>query len=239
MSSTLNVAPNHVAIILDGNGRWAQKRGLDRHEGHRAGALNLRDIALTAADCGVNVLSVFAFSTENWQRPKEEVNRLMTLPTELDDVLWDKLEAAQISIRFSGRRDRLKQDMRDLMAELEAKTFAYPRMTLNVCLDYGSQDEWLHATQSIAQAVLDKTLTVDTLDLATLDAHLYTKGLPKVDFLIRTSGEQRLSNFLLLQSAYAELYFTRVLWPDFKPKRFKQALKAYQKRTRKFGGVKG
>ncbi len=239
MSHAPNAVPNHVAIILDGNGRWAKKRGLERHEGHRAGALNLRDIALTAADCGVNVLSVFAFSTENWQRPKEEVDRLMALPAELDEVLWDKLEAAQISIRFSGRRDRLKPDTRDLMAELEAKTFTHTRMVLNVCLDYGSKDERLHATKSIAQAALDKKLSLETLDITTLSSALYTQGLPDVDFLIRTSGEQRLSNFLLFQSAYAELYFTRVLWPDFKPKRFKRALKVYQKRTRKFGGVKG
>ncbi|TVP96756.1 MAG: di-trans,poly-cis-decaprenylcistransferase [Acholeplasmatales bacterium] len=239
MSHIPKTMPNHVAIILDGNGRWAKKRGRPRHEGHRAGALNVRDIALTAADAGIGVLSVFAFSTENWQRPKDEVERLMSLPAELDTVLWDKLDAASIRVRFSGRRDRLARETLDVMDKLEKKTYAAERLTLNICLDYGSHDEWLQATKHLAAQVKAGTLSLETLDVSTLESALYTRGLPPVDFLIRTSGEQRLSNFLLFQSAYAELYFTRILWPDFKPNHFKRALKVYQKRTRKFGGVKG
>lgn len=232
--------PNHIAIILDGNGRWAKRRGLPRSMGHYHGALNLKNITLVAYELGIKVLSVYAFSTENWSRPKDEIEYLMGLPKNLEETFKAAFEDKDYAIRvmFSGRRDRLPKDVLDLMVSLEENTKHHTRMILNVCVDYGSHNELIEATKKICKQVENQTLAVETIDEVTIQNHLYTKALPPVDLLIRTSGEQRLSNFLLWQVAYAEFYFTKVHWPAFKEKQFLQAIENYQNRQRKFGGLK-
>ncbi len=232
--------PKHVAIILDGNGRWAKRRGLPRSMGHYHGASNLKNITIFAYEVGIQVLSVYAFSTENWARPQEEVEYLMGLPKTLEQQFKDAFDNKDYAIRvmFSGRRDRLPKDVLELMESLEENTKHHTQMILNVCVDYGSYTELTEATRQICQQVKNHEIEIENIDEHTIQQHLYTKELPPVDLLIRTSGEQRLSNFLLWQVAYAEFYFTKKHWPAFKEKQFIQAIKNYQSRQRKFGGLK-
>ncbi len=234
-----NTTPKHVAIILDGNGRWATKRGLPRSMGHQKGATNLKKIVQTAHEEGIEVMSVFAFSTENWRRPQDEVDFLMGLPKAREQEILDALENPELPIRvvFSGRRDRINPYNRALMEKIEHDTAHHPGLILNICLDYGAQDELAQAAKAIALKVASNDLNVDDITPQTLSEHLYQPILPPVDLLIRTSGEQRISNFLLWQSAYAEFYFTKTHWPAFTPKKFKEALTAYGSRTRRFGKV--
>lgn len=234
-----NSSPKHVAIILDGNGRWATKRGLPRSMGHQKGATNLKEIVQIAHEENIEVMSVFAFSTENWRRPQDEVDFLMGLPKAREQEILDALENPELPIRvvFSGRRDRINQFNRNLMEKIERETAHQPGLILNICLDYGAQDELAQATQAIAKKVAEGVLEADAITPLTVSEHLYQPSLPPVDLLIRTSGEQRISNFLLWQAAYAEFYFTRVHWPAFTPKKFKEALNAYSQRTRRFGKV--
>jgi undecaprenyl diphosphate synthase len=231
--------PKHVAIILDGNGRWAKKRGLSRSDGHKYGALNLRRIALLSESLGIDVLSVYAFSTENWKRPQAEVDYLMQLPKVFEEEFKDDFEKYNIRVTFSGRRDRLSKDNIALLKRVEKESENRMGLILNICLDYGSQHELVHATQALATEVKKGIINVNDITEAAIESHLYTKDLPAVDYLIRTSGEVRISNFLLWQIAYAELYFTKTPWPAFKEKQFLKAIKSYQKRNRRFGGLKG
>ena len=218
--------PQHVAIILDGNGRWAKKRGQSRSFGHYMGGRNLFSVAKHAKDLGIKKLSVYAFSTENWKRPEEEVNYLMTKPIEMYHENKHKIGDIDYKVVFSGRRDRFSKDLIDVIDDIEKQTKAHTGFTLNICVDYGSYDEILTAINKI-----EKPVTKETFEQA-----LMVKE--PVDLLIRTSGEMRVSNFLLWQIAYAEFYFTKVHWPAFNKKQLEQAIKSYQKRNRRFGGLK-
>ena len=230
--------PNHLAIILDGNGRWAQKKGLIRSLGHKAGAKALKDAVSNAYDMGVKVLSVFCFSTENWKRDKEEVDYLFTLPQQYFNRYTESLISKGIKVIFSG--DITKLPLETFMAcdAIKNKTSHCDKFTLNICINYGSHDEILLACKQIASKVKNNELSVEQINKETFENHLYTKGLPPVDLLIRTSGECRISNFLLWQISYSEFYFTKVHWPAFSPKELDKALIDFSSRNRRFGGLK-
>lgn len=230
--------PQHVAIIMDGNGRWAQKRGLPRTYGHKAGAEVLRAILTEASDLGIRYLTVYAFSTENWRRPHDEVDFLMDLFSNYLDNEVDYLVEKQVQLRFIGGTDRLSADLRRRIDESESRTAKGTGITLNLAVDYGGRAEIVHATRTLAQEVLNGQLSVDDIDEKTFAGALYTHDQPDPDFLIRPGGDMRISNFLLWQLAYAELWITDVLWPDFTPYHFHQAIHDFQKRDRRFGGLK-
>lgn len=217
--------PKHVAIILDGNGRWAKKRGQPRSFGHYMGGRNLFTVAKAAKKAGISILSVYAFSTENWKRPKDEVNYLMTKPIEMYHEHKHRIHEIDYKIVFIGRKDRFSKELLDVIADIEEKTKHNEAFVLNVCIDYGAYDEIITAVNK-----LDKPITKETLEQALMIND-------PVDLLIRTSGEQRLSNFLLWQVSYAEFYFAKVHWPSFNEKQLLKAIKAYQKRQRRFGGL--
>ena len=231
--------PSHVALILDGNGRWAKRRGRNRQYGHRQGALNVKTIAIEANRIGIEVLSVYAFSTENWKRPQKEIDFLMKMPKSFEEESSDDVHDSDIRIVFSGRRDRIDHYNRGLMEKLEERTKENGGMILNICFDYGSRDEIVNVVKRVAKKVKKGSLSIDAIDESTVEEHLYTKGLPSVDLMIRTSGEQRLSNDLLWQNAYAEFWFTKRPWPAFKEKHLRKAVYDYQNRNRRFGGLKG
>ncbi len=217
--------PKHVAIILDGNGRWAKKRGQPRSFGHYMGGRNLFRVASIAQKFGIQKLSVYAFSTENWKRPKDEVDYLMTKPIELFHQNRERIQEITYRITFAGRRDRFSKELLEVMQIIEKETSDRQGMELTICIDYGSYDEIIQAVQKINGPVTQQAI----------EANLYVKE--PVDLLIRTSGEQRLSNFLLWQASYAEFYFTKVHWPSFNERIFNKAMKAYQKRHRRYGGL--
>lgn len=237
--SEITRIPRHVAIILDGNGRWAKRRGMPRTFGHRAGVDNIRNIALAAQDLGIEALSVFAFSTENWNRPEDEVAFLMTLPSEFDRKFHDDFARRDIRVRFSGRRTKLSPDNLAIMDRIAAESKDRKGMVLNVCFDYGSYSEIIEAVRSLGEDCRKGNLDPRAITPELLSSRLSTADLPPLDLLIRTSGEQRLSNFLLWQAAYAELYFTPVFWPAFTKKDLEDALAEYSRRDRRFGAVKG
>lgn len=220
------IIPKHAAIILDGNGRWAKKYGQPRTFGHYQGGRNLFRIAKIAQESGIKKLTVYAFSTENWQRPAEEVNYLMTKPVELFYKNRKKMAGIDYKITFAGRRDRFSKELLEVIDIIEKETKDNQGFELVIAADYGSYDEIVTAVNK-----LDKPITKEMIE-----ENLMIKE--PVDLLIRTSGEQRLSNFLLWQVSYAEFYFTKVHWPAFSKKEFKKALKSYQKRSRRFGGLK-
>ena len=230
--------PNHIAIILDGNGRWAQKRLMPRTYGHLHGANNLINIAKYADKIGIKCLTVFCFSTENWSRPEKEVNYLMKKPLAYYRKYKDKLFKSNIKINVIGRRDRLAPEFIADIDEAVEKTKDHTGLTLVLAVDYGSLEEIKTATKEIDTLVKSGELTIDDIDENTVYQHLYTKNLPPLDLLIRTSGEIRISNFLLLQLAYSELYFTDCLWPDFDENELLKAIESYQNRSRRFGGLK-
>lgn len=219
------IVPKHVAIILDGNGRWAKKRGQPRSFGHYMGGRNLFRVATIAQKCGIEKLTVYAFSTENWKRPKEEVDYLMTKPIELFHENRHRIQEITYKITFAGRRDRFSPELLEVMQIIESETAHHNGMELTICIDYGSYDEIIHAASAINGPITKESI----------EANLYVKE--PVDLLIRTSGEQRLSNFLLWQVSYAEFFFTNVHWPAFNERIFNKALKAYQKRHRRYGGL--
>lgn len=225
--------PDHVAIIMDGNGRWAKKRGLPRLAGHKAGVDNLRKVVRACVDFGVKVLTVYAFSTENWGRPKEEVDGLMNiLETVIDNELRD-LHKQGVQVRHIGDLEKLAPALRQKVLDGVALTKENTNLTLNIAFNYGGRDEILHAVQ----AILRENRDPDDVSLDTIAQHLYTAGLPDPDLIIRTSGEFRVSNFLIWQSAYSEWYVTDTFWPDFNKDQFKKALDAYADRDRRFGKI--
>jgi undecaprenyl diphosphate synthase len=230
--------PEHVAIILDGNGRWAKKRLLPRTFGHRKGALNIRTIARYANKIGVKYLSVFCFSTENWSRPNDEVSYLMNHPVRFIKRYRDDLLNSNVKITFSGRRDRLPSPLLNALLDLEENSKGHTGMVLNLCIDYGSFDELSRGIKEMVKEIQAGKMSIEDINQQTILSHLDTRNFPPVDLLIRTSGEIRISNFLMLQIAYAELYFTDTLWPDFSERDLLKAIENYQSRNRRFGGLK-
>jgi undecaprenyl diphosphate synthase len=230
--------PEHVAIILDGNGRWAKKRLLPRTFGHRKGALNIRTIARYANKIGVKYLSVFCFSTENWSRPNDEVSYLMNHPVRFIKRYRDDLLNSNVKITFSGRRDRLPSPLLNALLDLEENSKGHTGMVLNLCIDYGSFDELSRGIKEMVKEIQAGKMSVEDINQQTILSHLDTRNFPPVDLLIRTSGEIRISNFLMLQIAYAELYFTDTLWHDFSERDLLKAIENYQSRNRRFGGLK-
>jgi len=231
--------PRHVAIIMDGNGRWAKARGLPRVAGHRRGADAVRRVVRGAGELGIPVLTLFAFSTENWTRPADEVNDLMGL---LRHYLRNELEELHKNgarLRVIGNRDGLAADIVRDIDEAQKMTHANARIDVNICINYGARDEILQATRSLARRVAAGELAADGIDEARFEQELLTAGVPDPDLLIRTSGEQRISNFLLWQCAYAELVFVDTLWPDFGKDHLEQAIAEFRRRERRYGGVGG
>lgn len=229
--------PQHVAIIMDGNGRWAQQRGRPRTFGHSKGVEAVRRVVEAAGDMGVHTLTLFSFSTENWNRPAEEVGALFELMKRYVAADLKSLKNRGVRIRIIGRRDDLRSDLAEIVGQAETETAGNTDFNLNIAFNYGGRDEILRAAQNLARAVQDGDLGADEIDERRFSGALDTAGLPDVDLLIRTSGEQRISNFLLWQAAYAEFHFTDVLWPDFGETELAKALQAYQSRDRRYGGV--
>jgi len=231
--------PHHVAIIMDGNGRWAKARGLPRVAGHRRGADAVRQVIRGAAELGIPVLTLFAFSTENWTRPADEVSDLMGL---LRHYLRNELEELRRNgarLRVIGDRERLAPDIVRDIGDAEARTRSNKRIDVNICVNYGARDEILRAARSLARKVAAGEVAVDGIDEQHFEAELLTAGLRDPDLLIRTSGEQRISNFLLWQCAYAELVFVDTLWPDFSKEHLERAIAEFRRRERRYGGVGG
>lgn len=234
--SKLNI-PTHVAIIMDGNGRWAKRYGLSRSMGHKKGAQNLLKIVLYANKLKIKYLTVFAFSTENWNRPKEEVDYLMKLPIEFFNEFEQRFRNENIKIKVIGSRNDLPQKLVDKIEYVEEVTKDKTGLTFIIAFNYGSQLEIVEATKNIYQDIINKKLQIEGLTPQIFEQYLFTKDIPSVDLLIRTSGELRISNFLLWQIAYSELYFTKTLWPDFSTRHFDKAIKEYSKRNRRFGAI--
>ena len=229
--------PRHVAIIMDGNGRWAKRRGLPRTAGHAAGAETFRTIATYCKDIGLEYLTVYAFSTENWKRPAEEVSAIMGLLKKYLLEAIGKMEKDRVKMKFLGDLTPLNDELKALCRRTEEISTHYEGCQVNICLNYGGRDEIVRAAQALAAECAAGKRRAEEITEADLSAHLYTAGLPDPDLVIRPSGELRLSNFLPWQSAYAEFYFTPVLWPDFTREELNKALAAYQSRSRRFGGV--
>ncbi len=230
--------PKHVAVIMDGNGRWARKRGLPRGLGHRAGVEMLRTAVQTCSDLGIKVLTVYAFSTENWKRPREEVEILMNLLIEYLQKETNKLHGKNVQIRTIGSIEELPQAARQELARAGELTANNTGLIFNLAINYGARVEILEATRKIANLVKENKCSVEDIDEALFSSCLYTAGLPDPDLLIRTSGEMRISNYLLWQVAYTELYVTDILWPDFNQRQLLEALLVYQHRDRRYGGLK-
>ena len=230
--------PRHIAIIMDGNGRWAQKRGLPRALGHRAGAETLRSIVRTASELGVGALTTYAFSTENWKRPADEVALLMNLFSDYLDNEIEELRNNGIKLQFSGYTDELGASLRHKMERATALTATNGGLVLNLAVNYGGRAELARAMRLIAEKVAAGGLKPADVTESLIGEFLYTAGLPDPDLLIRPAGDLRISNFLLWQSAYAELWFTDIFWPDFKPEHLIDAIKDFQRRERRFGGLK-
>lgn len=225
----------HIAIIMDGNGRWAKKHGLPRTAGHKKGAEVVIDIAKAAKNMGVKYLTIYAFSTENWKRSKEEVDTLMGLLRDYLSRDFKELDKENIRIRFIGERKMLAPDIIEKMEKLETQTQNNTAATLIVALSYGSRAEITHAVREIGKKIKSGDIFPEDIDEKTISDMLYTKDVPEPDILIRTSGEQRLSNYLLWQLAYTELFFTSTPWPDFTKEELKQIVETYQLRERRYG----
>ena len=227
--------PKHLAIIMDGNGRWAKQKGLLRAFGHENGTKSVKVTVETCAKLGIENLTLYAFSTENWNRPKLEVDTLMNLLISSLKKEFETLQKNNIKLNCIGTIDLLPSKAKKELLEVIEKTKNNTRMTLTLALSYGSREEMLNAVKNICDKVKNNIISIDSIDESIINQHLYTHNLPDVDLLIRTSGEHRISNFLLWQIAYAELYFTDVLWPDFKEEDLYEAIISYQKRERRFG----
>ena len=229
--------PRHIAIIMDGNGRWAKKRGLPRTAGHAAGAENFRTIATYCKDIGLEYLTVYAFSTENWKRPAEEVGAIMGLLRKYLLEAIGRMERDRVKMEFFGDLSPLTPELRQLCERTREISRHYDGCQVNICLNYGGRDELMRAARAYARDCLEGRADPDHLTEDQFGGYLFSRGVPDPDLVIRPSGELRLSNFLLWQSAYAEFYFTDVLWPDFSKEELHRAIAAYQGRSRRFGGV--
>lgn len=235
-ADTIHTVPQHIAIIMDGNGRWAAQRGKNTSAGHREGAQAVGRVLEWCKQYGVNIVTLFAFSSENWLRPKAEVKALMTLFASYLKTEVKKLHNDGVRVRFIGERSRFSPALIKQMQRAEQLTANNTDTTLVVAVDYGGQWDITHAARQIAQKVQEGILSVDQINVELMDAHISLADLPKPDLCIRTAGEQRISNFMLWQLAYAELHFTSTLWPDFSWQDFEQALHSFQQRERRFGG---
>ncbi len=229
--------PVHIGVIMDGNGRWAKKRGLPRSAGHSAGADNLKKIVTECNKLGIKYITVYAFSTENWSRPQAEVDYLMGLLLSYLRDAERSLAGENVVVRAIGSRKKLSQEIQEQIIKTEEFTKNNTGIVMNIALNYGSREEIVNAVRRISEDVHEGRLKAEEIDDSVINDHLYTRGQPDVDFLIRTSGELRLSNFMLWQISYAELYFTDKLWPDFSVRDLHEALIEYQGRGRRFGGV--
>ena len=227
--------PKHIAIIMDGNGRWAKEKGLLRVFGHENGTKSVRTTVESCAELGIENLTLYAFSTENWNRPKLEVKTLMQLLISSLKKEMSTMQKNSIRLNAIGNLEHLPTKVRKELLHVIDKTKDNTRMTLTLALSYGSRDELVNATKQICNKVKNNIISVENIDETLINQHLYTQNLPDVDLLIRTSGEKRISNFLLWQIAYAELYFTDVFWPDFTNENLYEAIINYQKRERRFG----
>ena len=227
--------PDHIAIVMDGNGRWAEKRKRPRNMGHQAGLKALKRTAEHCARSGVKILTVFAFSSENWQRPRQEVSRLMELFLKALEREVKNLQQNGIRLTFIGDRSQFPAEIRERMIAAESLTHSNGEMTLNVAANYGGRWDIMQAAKNLAREVGEGHLAAEDIDRDMFASHLSTADIPDPDLLIRTGGEMRISNFLLWQCAYSELYFSPVLWPDFGPDELDRAIKAYQERERRFG----
>ena len=231
------VLPEHIGIIMDGNGRWAKKRGLPRTAGHTAGAQTFRKIARYCSDIGIKYLTVYAFSTENWKRPQDEVNAIMKLFKEYMIEAINDFQDDSIVVKFIGDRSVFSQDMLTLIERNENDSKDRDGMVLNIAMNYGGRDEIVSAVKNIAQDIKDGKLSIDDINSQLISDNIYTKGQPDPDLIIRPSGEYRTSNFMLWQSAYSEYCIMDVLWPDFKSEHLDKALIEFAKRNRRFGGI--
>ena len=229
--------PRHIAIIMDGNGRWATKRGLPRTAGHKAGAETFRRIATYCKDIGVKYLTVYAFSTENWKRSTEEVGAIMGLLKKYLLEAIGQMERDKVKMEFFGDLSPLSQELRDLCEQTRRISKRYDGCQVNICLNYGGRDEILRAARAYALDCVEGRADPNHLTQENFSGYLFSRGVPDPDLIIRPSGELRLSNFLLWESAYAEFYFTDVLWPDFSKAELLRAIASYQSRARRFGGI--
>jgi len=237
MAENLKI-PKHVAIIMDGNGRWAKKRLMPRNVGHMQGSKRVEEICRAAYDLGIKYLTIYAFSTENWSRPQDEVDALMKILRNYLAESIEKATANNMRVRVLGDRSRLDADIVKSIEELEKVSADNTGLNFQIALNYGSRDEMLRAMKRLARDCADGKVNPEDITGDLYESYLDTKDIPDPDLLIRTSGEERLSNFLLWQLAYAEFYFPEVLWPDFDKNELKKAVEAYTKRDRRFGGVK-
>lgn len=230
--------PKHIAIIMDGNGRWAKKRKLPRTMGHKAGVETIRRVLKEADRLGVRYMTLYAFSTENWKRPKEEVGALMKLLVQYLKQEINELHKNGVRIRVLGDISMLPQECIDEIERAKEKTRFNTGITMNIALNYGGRNEIIRGIKNLVKDVQDGNINIDNIDEKMFEDYLYTKGIPDPDIIVRPSGEQRLSNFLLWQCAYSEFWYSNICWPDFKEKDLHQAIYDYQKRDRRFGGIK-
>ena len=232
----LSNLPVHVGVIMDGNGRWAKKRGMPRTFGHKEGAKTFRKITKHAKAIGIKYITFYAFSTENWKRPKQEVDTIMNLFDEYLDEVRNHVKE-NVRVLFIGDKSRLSEKLQSKMIALENDSKDMTAMTLILAFNYGGRDEIVHSVKKISQLAIEGFIKPEQIDEALINSNLYTAGIPDADLIIRPSGEMRTSNFLIWQSAYSELYFSDILWPDFTTKDFDKALETYSKRSRRFGGI--
>ena len=241
MAGTTNIdvtrLPRHVAIIMDGNGRWAKSRKKPRLYGHKVGADSVRDIVESCREIGIRYLTLYAFSSENWQRPAQEVTGLMSILKRYLEAELPRMQKNDIRLMSIGNRQRLPESVREVLVNSIEATAGNSQLTLNLALSYGGRDELVRAVKKIGGSCRDGHLDIEAISEETITEHLDTAAMPDPDLLIRTGGEARLSNFLLWQLSYAEIYFTEIMWPDFRREIFLQALQDYQARERRFGRI--
>ncbi|GEK88141.1 isoprenyl transferase [Alkalibacterium putridalgicola] len=240
MSEQEKNIPDHVAVIMDGNGRWAQKQGKPRKFGHEEGMEAIRRVTMRASERGVKVLTLYAFSTENWKRPPQEVHFLMQLPIRFFDRFVPELQEKNVKVNMIGFEEKVPHSTKKAISRAMDQTKDNTGMVLNFAFNYGGRAEIVEATQALCQKVLNKEISCSDISEERIEEHLFTRSIApyqNVDLLIRSSGEQRLSNFLLWQNAYSEFYFTNLLWPDFDGEVFDQAILEYQKRQRRYGAI--
>ncbi len=240
MEKKFETLPEHIAIIMDGNGRWAKNRGLKRTEGHKVGARVFEEICEYCAEIGVKYVTFYAFSTENWKRSKIEVNAIMNLFRGYLDRMQERVlenEEAGYRIRFLGARDGMPKDIASRMEDVERRSADKTRININIAVNYGSRDEIVRGVKDIVREVQSGKISAEDINEQLISSHLYTAGQPDPDLIIRPSGEYRLSNYLMWQAAYSEIYIDDVLWPDYTPECLDRAIAEYSKRNRRFGGV--